>query len=105
MKERRWYSHAMFKRYGWKVFYVNSPRVWTWGINVAVFVTGSFGLGAIVFRDQEDDEWVLLVTLIAAEFRFTRVRYWTRREQRRRHEAFVQARTVELVDEVEDFLR
>jgi len=100
---RRWYSHARIRRYG-RTFYVNSPRIWTWGINVAVFVGGSFGLGAISFHDSEDDEWVFLVTLVGVEFRLTRVRYWTKREARRRHEEYLKKYGEQLVDEVEDFL-
>lgn len=100
----RWYQHARIKRYG-RTLYVNTPRVWKWGLSLVVYTASTFGLGVIAFHDHDDDEWVLLVVLVAVEFRITRMRYLTKREIADRHEALAEQYGPQLAAEAEAFLR
>lgn len=105
MSRLRWYSHARVKRYGWKTLYVNTPRIYKWGLHVCVYLFQTFGLGTVVFRDHEDDEWVSLLQVGPCEIRFTRVRYWSRREQRDHEDEYVEKYGSQLIDETERFLQ
>lgn len=104
MTKLRWYSHAGIKRYGWWTWYLQTPRFYKWGLHVAVYAFQTFGLGFVVFRDHEDDEWVGLVQLLVVEVRVTRVRYWCRREQKTHEDEYVAKYGARLVDEAEKIL-
>lgn len=104
MATLRWYSHARIKRYG-RTLYVNSPRVWKWGLSIVIFTASTFGLGLVCFRDNEDDEWVALVCLGIFEFRFTSCRYHTKREHRDHVDKFAAEHGERIAAEAEAFLR
>lgn len=101
----RWYEHANVKRYGWRTWYVMSPRVWTRAMFVQILIGGSYGLGVLCFEDHEDDERVLLVTIIAIEFRFTLTKMWTKRRARQASLDYAAKHGPRVVEQAEAILR
>lgn len=99
----RWYQHFRCKRYG-RNFYINSPRIGTVGLHIAVYCfPRGFTLGLSVYQD-EDGDWETQIGLIIFDIRIGRLRYWTKRRQQRQRELHLEEQARKLVDEVDEFL-
>lgn len=104
MRPPRWYEHASFKRFG-RNAYLNTPRIGTIGLFVAIYVVPhGFNLGITAYRDEDDDNWVVSIGLVLIEFRISAMHYFTKRKAMRRREAYLAEQGQRTILEAERYL-